>query len=381
MLNVNWVDSEADIPPDLWVRCFPPQVEGHWWYRILEHCGIQDQFRFIYGVVYGPSGPLAIAPVFLMDVPIRLVLPPVLLPLANLLSKLCPSLLFQRTLFIGSPCSDEGTVGMLPDVNSLDIFRCVQLAAERLAEQLKAPLLVWKDFPSSCDPILSVLARERGLFPLASFPGTLVNLPGNSWDAYLASLKATRRNKLKKKLRRAAEAPLFSEVIQQPSTHALDELYDLFWQTYEKGQTKFERLNRRFFDLASEQPHAHFILLREQASGRLMAFMLCFQQDGHVINKYIGLDYSQPKEWFLYFRLWQAAVSWAASIGAKTIQSGQTGYAPKIELGHALVPLTNYCRHRNRVIHWIFAQVAKTIEWGTLDADLAIYLRAHPEEK
>jgi hypothetical protein len=109
--------------------------------------------------------------------------------------------------------------------------------------------------------------------------------------------------------------------------------------------------------------------------------MLCFVLGEQVINKFIGIDYSQPKEWFLYFRLWEAAVDWTLSKGATSIQSGQTCYAPKIELGHELVPLTNYCAHRNRLIHWIYASAANTVNWDTLDADLAVYLNAYPESR
>ncbi|MHB8744469.1 MAG: hypothetical protein ACYC9L_15290, partial [Sulfuricaulis sp.] len=109
-----------------------------------------------------------------------------------------------------------------------------------------------------------------------------------------------------------------------------------------------------------------------------VAFMLCFKLGDHVINKFIGIDYQKPKEWFLYFRLWAAAVDWSLAQGAKSIQSGQTGYAPKIEIGHELVPLTNYCAHSNPLIHWIYATVTKTVNWNTLDEDLAIYLKAYP---
>jgi hypothetical protein len=109
--------------------------------------------------------------------------------------------------------------------------------------------------------------------------------------------------------------------------------------------------------------------------------MLCFALGEHVINKFIGIDYRQPKEWFLYFKLWEAAVDWAASMQAKSIQSGQTGYSSKIELGHELVSLINYCAHANPVIHWIYAKVAKTINWDTLDEDLKLYLAAYPDQK
>lgn len=109
--------------------------------------------------------------------------------------------------------------------------------------------------------------------------------------------------------------------------------------------------------------------------------MLCFVVGNRLINKFIGIDYNRPKDWVLYFRLWDAAVDFALAKGLSSIQSGQTGYSAKIELGNELVPLTNYCRHRNKLTHAIYRKVAKTIDWHTLDPDLAAHLKAHPEAR
>ena len=134
---------------------------------------------------------------------------------------------------------------------------------------------------------------------------------------------------------------------------------------------RFERLGRPFFTAIAQAPPTHFILMRERASGDLIAFMLCFRMGDAIINKFIGLDYARPRSWMLYFRLWDAAVDWALSLGARSLQSGQTGYRPKLEIGHDLVPLTNYARHLNPLVHVVYAMVAKSISWRTLDADLA----------
>jgi hypothetical protein len=111
----------------------------------------------------------------------------------------------------------------------------------------------------------------------------------------------------------------------------------------------------------------------------MVAFMLCFELAPKLINKFVGMDYRRPGEWQLHFRLWDAVVDYALSRGLTSIQSGQTGYAVKIETGHRLVPLVNFCRHRNGVIHALAARAARGIDWTTLDDDLARYVRAHPE--
>ena len=379
MIKVEWVNSEADIPAALWETCFQAPFEGRWWYAALEKSGLEDQFSFMYGVVYEDDKAVAIAPAFVMNVPIRLVVPPALLPAVNVLGKIIPSLLYQRTFFIGSPCSDEGRIGMINVENVATRLLAINQAMQAQADQLQAPMRVWKDFSNVHQADFTSILKPEGLFQLISFPSTEVKLEGTNFQSYLSALKSSRRSKLNKKLKQAANAPVEVEVLQQPNAQNMDEIFNLFWQTYEKGDTKFERLNRQFFDLISAQEHSYYVILREQKTKKILAFMLCFKLGEHVINKFIGIDYSQPKEWFLYFRLWEAAVEWTYSVSARSIQSGQTGYAPKIELGNDMIALTNYCKHKNPLVHWIYAKIASTVNWNTLDEDLAIFVKAYPE--
>ncbi len=377
--SVRFVQSESQIDPALWDACFAPPLEGRWWYSTLEQCGLEDQFSFLYGVLHRDGIPVGIAPAFVMDFPVALVAPPALQRGIEGLGRMFPSLFFPRSLFVGSPCADEGTVGMLRGVDSRSALLALQQALETQARVLGAALLVWKDFPAPQAADLEWLAKQRRLFRVASFPGTIVELPVRSKDAYFAALKGSRRHALRKKLRRsAARVDIRVEIVQGPDGRTLDALFGLFWQTYQKATTRFEKLNRKFFEVVAARPESHFILLRERSSDEMVAFMLCFDLGSRVINKFIGIDYRRPRDWLLYFRLWDAAVDWALSRGADAIQSGQTGYAPKIETGHRLVPLTNYCAHRNRLVHAIGRAFARHITWSTLDDDLARFLKAHP---
>ncbi len=381
MYKVDWHRSVDDISDQLWQECFAAPYEGKWWYAALERAGLDDQFQFMYGLVKQNDKPVAIAPAFLMDVPIALVLPPALLPVFNVLGKLFPSLLYQRTFFIGSPCSDEGRVGLVEGADAGGVFASINESMRIQANQLGATMRVWKDFASDHESAFVDLMRAQGMFHLVSFPGTSLVLEGATKEDYISSIKSSRRNKLKKKLKQAHEAPVRVEIIRQPNDAQLEEIFSLFWQTYEKGDTKFERLNRSVFESLSRYENAHYVVLRKNDSHEMLAFMLCFELGDHVINKFIGIDYSQPKEWFLYFKLWDAAVEWSYDMGAKSIQSGQTGYAPKIELGNDMVVLSNYCQHKNPMVNFIYKMVAKTINWDTLDSDLAAYVKAYPELK
>ncbi|MBF0421770.1 MAG: GNAT family N-acetyltransferase [Magnetococcales bacterium] len=380
--TLSWFDSEAHIAQELWEVCFPPPLEGQWWYRSLEQAGLEDQFRFMYAVVQWLGQPVAIAPVFIMDVPLSILAPPWVDSIINRCKSLFPSLPFQRTLFVGSPCSDEGHVGIKPGVDQRFVFHTLQQALPRRARQFKASLLTWKDFPRRDDILFHELVRTYRLFALVSFPGTVCPLAGGSKEGYLATLKGSRRHNLRKKWRRSAEkVTLEVTVIQNPDMKTIDSIFCLFSKTYDKSTTKFERLNRRFFERIAQEPCVYFIVLRMPNQGEMVAFMLCFTFSGMMINKFIGIDYQRPAEWLLYFRLWEAAVEWALSRGMGSIQSGQTGYGAKILTGHRLQPLTNYCLHLNPLLHRVFSKIARSVSWRTIDDDLGNYLRLYSEMK
>ncbi len=377
--EVVWLDRAADIPASTWAQFFAPPREGGWWYRALDQSGLDDQFSFRYLLLTQGSTTVGLVPAFLMNVPMRLVVPLVLLPWVSALGHVFPWLRAQRTLFVGSPCAEEGWIGLARGIDVPAALRCIDAALRAEMRRQRASVRVWKDFGAEWDEALGSLARDAGMFRLVSFPGTAVTLNGSRED-YLLCLGGNRRHQLKKKIRRSKEAiDLGVEVIRQPDDLTLDKLFALFWQTYEKATTRFERLNRQFFGIVAAEPSTSFIVLRSPISLQPVAFMMCFELPGLLINKFIGIDYSTPREWMLYFRLWDAAVDHAIHLGTTVLQSGQTGYRPKIDLGHELVPLTNYGAHRNPLIHRIYRRVAAEVSWGTLDPALATALAAHPE--
>jgi predicted N-acyltransferase len=241
-------------------------------------------------------------------------------------------------------------------------------------------MIVWKEFPESSPADFNWLSLQRSLFRVMSFPNTVVEFPSQRKEDYFAALKGSRRHNLKKKLRRSREqVALGVEIVHRPDAKTLDDIFGLFWQTYEKSATKFVRLNRKFFEIIAERQATLFIILREQGTGEMIAFMLCIDMGERLINLFIGMDYSRPKEWMVYFRLWEAAVDLALSRGFTAIVSGRSSYAIKIEMGHKLVPLNNYCRHRSIFLHKVYGILAQRVDWASLDEALARFLKAHPD--
>ena len=367
------------MPEGLW-DTFAPAVEGRWWYETLEASHLEDQFRFFYAIVEDAGRPVALAPLFLADVPMDLVVPEAVMPWLRMLGRVFPGVLAQRTLFVGSPCSDEGTIGLVPGANLERVLTALAAEQGRLAKALGAWMLVWKDLPAAFAERVRPIAQSAGFFATDSYPGTEIVFVSADKEDYFRRMKPSHRQQLRKKLRRSLERTnLDQSVIINPEPAVLDEIFSLFMQTYMQAETRFEKLARAFYDAAAASKPARFILLRDRDDGRLVAFMLVYDLGETVINKFIGIDYDRPREWMLYFRLNDAAVDFALSRGARRLQSGQTGYRVKIELGHQLIPLVNYARHRLWPVHAVYALVGKSIGWATLDPDLARHVEAHPD--
>lgn len=379
-LSVSFVESEKDIPAELWSACFKPEQEGQWWCRIVETAGLDQQFRIFYALVRRGSEAVGIAPMYTMELPLDFIVPDTMIPMLAWLGKMLPKLSQPQILFVGSPCADEGAIGLLPSIDRREALLCIQNAIEREGPARGAKLLVWKDFPPPYDADFAWLAERAGLFRMTSFPGAVIDLPSGRKEDYLAAMKRSRRYNLRRKLQQSAKSfDAEVEIVQNPDAATLDKIFALFTQTSGKATTNFERLDRRFFERAMRDPSAHFILLRDRPTRDIAAFMLCFDRGEIVINKYIGMDYARPSNWFLLFRLIDAAVDWTLARGGRQLQSGQTGYSAKFEQGHRLVPLTIHGKHLNTLFHRIGVMVTRRVRWATLDRDLAEYVKAHPE--
>ena len=379
-VQIEFVNRVADIPETLWHECFQAPLEGRFWYHTLEACGLEDQFTFYYALIKSGGKLVGVAPCFLHDVPISLVAPAPDAWVLRHLARVFPRIGYQRTFFVGSPCSDEGTIGLLREVKLADLAGELQAAIRAKARELKAPMIVFKDFAETDVPALTDSGRNREFVPTVSYPGTALMLPAAGKEACYRSRAHTQRHNLLKKLRRSREClALETSIVACPSDRELAEIFDLFMQTYNRGITKFERLDLRFFEIIRAQAPVKFILQRDPANGELVTFMLVFCLGGRVINKFIGLNYRRGGNTYLYFRLFDAALDFACASGAKELQSGQTGYRAKLDLGHRLVPLFNVFHHENPLVHALFHAIGRRVTWRSLDKDLAVWLHAHPE--
>ena len=380
--SVAWHASADAFSEDVWARCFPAPLEGRWWYLALERAGLEDQFKFAYAAVLRGGEIVAIAPAFQADLALELVLPDEIAPMVAWIGRYVPALRHQRTWFIGSPCAEEGTIGLAPGVSLADVLPVLIPAVEQQAKARRVHMTVWKDVPAKAASVLEGAAKAAKYFKVPSFPGTEIHDLPSDFNGFLAAMPSSQRYHFKKKLKTSrATLELDCAVIQAPDAKAQAEIWALFMQTYDRATTRFERLTPAFFTELAKAPTTHFILLRKrdgenEDGGDLVAFMLCYFEADCATNKFIGIDYTLGDKVFLYFRLFEEFILWANKMGATWLRSGQTGYRAKFDMGHEPAPLYNFAKNSNGLMNMISAYVGRSITWSTLDPDLKIYVEA-----
>jgi uncharacterized protein len=376
-----WHSSSRDIAGSLWSAAFGPPHEGRFWFEAIERGTASGQFIFKYGCLVRDEQPIGIVPAFRFDVPLELILPPTLarlvLPLPQgPLSRYSS----QRTFFVGNVAGEEGHVGLIPGIALEDVALFIHGQARAMATQLGAPMLVWKDFSQVDRATLDTLMRKVGAFRIPSYPGSSIPLLSGGYTKFLSTLRSDRRHRIRSKLRKGKAAiSACTNVEVHPTELVLHEIFALFEQTRHRARTSFETLTVDFFRWIAASEVASFVVMREPATKRMIAFMLMLNLGNRVVNQFIGLDSSVADAGHLYFQLFEAGYDWAATLGADVLQSGQTGYMAKLDLGHSLIPLWNYCEHRNRVLNAVLRLAGTSISWKTLDAQLREYLVAHPD--
>jgi uncharacterized protein len=349
--------------------------------RALEAGTLPGQFTYLFGELRHDGTPIGIVPAFVFDVPLALVIPPALARIVLPVAKgPLRGLAHQRTFFIGNVAGEEGHVGLVAGWRLAQVAAFIHASACAKADELRAPMRVWKDFPDCDREALDAMAKATRIFRIVSYPGTTIPIVRPNYEAFLGTLRAEARRRIRLKLKRGSETlALESQVIARPDERDLDAFYALFRQTYERATTRFEELTPQFFRTIALADEATFVVLRDPGRGPFRAFMLMLDLGDRAINQFIGIDHACADGAWLYFRLFAAAYDWACTTQATTLQSGQTGYRVKFDMGHALVPLWNWCEHRGAIVNPVFRRAAAGIAWDTLDPQLAEYLRAHPQ--
>lgn len=140
--------------------------------------------------------------------------------------------------------------------------------------------------------------------------------------------------------------------------HLVAKVYQLYLNTYQKAELKFERLTLEYFVNTRELSHYLMFFLEDE----LIGFTQLIAKGRKLVNRYIGLDYGKSYNHGLYFAMFIRAVEFGIREGFAEIELGATSYEFKRILGARQHPTWNYYRHTNPLFNWLLGKLRSVLE-------------------
>lgn len=263
-----------------------------------------------------------------------------------------------RTRFVGSPVTEYA---LFPhDAEPLAVARGLRVDQGRARA-----LLIVKDLPVA-SPLLDAEANDWAhCFGLACLAQDFLFVEGQAlaWvpinfadeEEYLGRLSASRRKNIRRKLRSRADL----EIEAVPTGHALanpvllDEMIALYENVFAQSELQFDRLQPAYLRSLFVDAASGGLVFFYRHAGTLIGWNLCYEYEGRLVDKYIGLAYPQAREHNLYAVSWMHNLEYARSRGLRQYIAGWTDPVVKAELGAQFTMTRHAVYVRNPVLRAI----------------------------
>ena len=363
--------SFEEIAATDWDRCLPGQAENWAYYRACEACEAPSPHPR--AVSLSCDGRIvAVAPLFALHYRLDSSLNGWPRRLTNALERASGGMLSLHLLGIGSPYAERCHLGFdtgLSQDDRITALTAILHAIQAYARDAKVSVTIIKDLDETQASSLHAGLAAVGYARMTSLPLAVLTLPETE-AAYLTSLGKSRRREIRRKLNKCAEITV--ETVHDISAIAAD-ISQLYESTREHSQSDygdFEVLPAGFFREISQLGPERIAFKLYRNAGSLIAFNLLLLQPDRVIDKFIGINYALARPRDLYLLSWMENVRHALQHGIRCLQTGQTAYRRKLELGSHLQPCVVYFRHRSAALHLLLSLFSRWLALDRNDPDL-----------
>lgn len=265
------------------------------------------------------------------------------------------SLLTPLTLFVGSTVSEYACW-------SAALLEPGALATWVRQARRDYPLMIIKDLPAQSSLLsradqeaaaqLAQQARDLGFIEVAGQALAWVPIEGYEEASYLAQFSRAHRKDLRRKLRQREQLRIDALHAGDPrllDAQRLQHFYRLYEQVYEQSQIHFDKLSPEFFQAILQAGTGAVVFTYHQAD-ELIGYNICFEWQGLLIDKYIGLSYPQARQCNLYFVSWFHNLAYARARGLKFYVAGWTDPEVKAYLGARFAMTRHLVYFRNPIM-------------------------------
>lgn len=363
MIHTKIVKRTSEIKKDEWDKVFPSVLEGYNFFKSLDESGF-EQFSFYYIMVYDDDRIVGIAPCFFMAYPLDTSISGPAKNFVEFVKKIIPGAFSIRSIVCGIPMT-SARIGISGEPSI--VLKAICDGMEKLAKDLKAPIIAFKDFGRSHLDILDNLTKQ-GFAKFNSLPSAEMDINFKNFEEYMMKLSHSTRYDLRRKFKKAdGNLNMKMEVRNSLDDDTLGGVYSLYLQAVKEHEIGFEVVPKEFFkNIYKNMPkESKFFLWR--IDGKLAAFVFALVSEDFFNAYYLGLDYSIAYDYHLYFLRFRDIMKWCIENKIKKYDVGVTGYEPKKRLNFNFVPFYIYAKHRNNFIRPIFNTFCSCLKFENYD--------------
>jgi len=359
------------IPREVWDGMLAGDSESYEFYRAIEPTP-PPGFRL--GAISVSKGDrkLAVAPIFQVNYRLDTPLQGGLRRITNWVHTRMPGLMSLSVIGIGSPMSDNCTIGFLPELDSGERALVFGAMLDRLKQEARAhriSLLAIKGLGRLARELGQILG-EHGYLHATTVPVAMLPLPFDTFDAWLNSLPKKERIYFRKKLKSAADL----RIEYRTSIKGLEpQIVALFEATLAQSNVDygdFEKLDAGYFSNVVDCLGEGMQMMLCWKGDELISFQLCLIGRDCIINKQLGMKYPEAREHNLFFVNWLMLVRYAIEKGVGLIEMGATTYATKLLFGGHLERRWLYFRCRWKIATAVIKPFLRFADFERNDREL-----------
>ena len=329
--------------------------------RVLEDAG-PDNLRQCYALVFRDKEPVA-----------AIAAQSVTVSVARLRGKSAWELpvdrLEEKMLVCGNLLSwGMHGISFAPNVDHEPLWSAVAEAIYRLRRVDKlfgdTAFVMVKDIPDTYASSATALSRFS-YRELETEPNMVLEISPKwkSYDDYLASLTSKYR-KQAKQIEKEVEAAgcTVTEIKSDEITRLAEQLHALYLQTHKNARLRLVTLPVAFLPTLARElgDDMRFTVLRRGET--LLGFVTTVKDGATAVGYYIGFDRAANADIPIYFRLLQAVIDHAISLGCTRLSLGRTALEPKARLGARPDPMRVWIRHRIPMLNLVVRGLLHTID-------------------
>lgn len=272
-----------------------------------------------------------------------------------------------RVLFCGNVfLSGEYGTFLKDGEPKVETFRAIAEAVKQLYKSTNRLKTIFvKDFKNKSLHITDHL-KSYDYASMQVEPNMIITLKPEwqSFTDYTNALKSKYRVKANRADAKseALEAKFFS--VADIKTHR-DELQELYQNTIDNADFNAQVLNLDTYVHLKNTFIDKFIVKGYFLDGKLVGFLSAMQNETNLDAHFIGIDYSNNKEFAIYPRILNDYVRLGIEAKSARINLGRTASEIKSTLGAEPEALTCYCKHKRYIPNQILKPLIKNVKIKT----------------